>query len=144
MSDETLLIMSTIGVTLYSARGLTQSLVPVAESKPQPRYTVNGELRFLGASQLRKYESVITCTDQESPAFAGLWAGMTVVVDCVAELSYLTAGGSPERTVVPGSSRVVGLHTIYRPRIQFMVTDWDESLAEYQRDYQWRLMMREK
>jgi len=68
----TLLVMSTIGVPLYSARGLTQTLTPVSEAKPTPRRTINGELRWLGLTQMQKYESTISCTDQEAPAFVWL------------------------------------------------------------------------
>lgn len=143
MSDDTLLIMSTIGVPLYSARGLTQTLTAVAAAKPQPRYTVNGELRHVGMPQMQKYESIISCKDQQAPAFGGLWTGQIVLVNCVAELAYLTMGGSAERTVVPGTSRTEGDFTYYRPQIEFMVVDWDQSHDEYQHDYVWRLTLRE-
>lgn len=143
-TEMTLLVMTPIGVPLYSARGLTQTLTPVPEAKPTPRRTVNGEARFPGSSQMRKYDSVITCTDQNAPPFGGLWPGDIVTVDCVVELSYKTAGGSPERTVVSGSSREVGDFTIYRPRIEFMAVDFDQGKAEYPADYQWRLTLTER
>lgn len=143
-NNWTLLVMSTIGVPLYSARGLTQTLTPVAEAKPTPRRTINGELRWLGLTQMQKYDSTITCTDQQAPAFDGVWPGMAVLVDCVQELGYLTAGGSPGRTVVPGSDlREVGDFTYYRPQIAFMVIDFNQSMEEYKSDYQWQLMLRE-
>lgn len=142
--SETLLIMSTIGVPLYSARGLTQTLTPVSAAKPEPRRTVNGELRWLGLTQMQKYDSLITCTDQEAPSFDGVWPGMAVLVNCVQELAYLTAGGSPGRTVVPGSTpRVSGGFTYYYPQIAFMVLDFEQGMDEYQHDYQWRLSLRE-
>lgn len=134
-----------MGVPLYSARGLKQTIVPVQESKPTPRYTINGDLRWLGLSQLRKYETVITCTDQNAPAFAGLWPGMIVTVDCVVEWSYATAGGSPERTVVSGSERVTDDgFTYYRPRLECMVTDFNLENEEYQHDYIWQLSLKER
>jgi hypothetical protein len=142
-NNYTLLVMNTIGVPLYSARGLTQSLTAVEESKPPPRRTVNGELVFLGLSQMRKYESTIQCRDQQAPAFGGLWPGMTVLVNCVCELAYATAGGIAERTVVPGSTYVVGDFTYYRPQISFMVVDFNQDTDEYPHDYQWQLSLRE-
>jgi hypothetical protein len=141
MSD-TLLIMSSIGVPLYSARGLSQTLSPVSEAKPTPRRTINGELRFLGISAMRKYASEITCTDQNAPALSGIWPGMTVVVDCITELAYATVGGSAERTVVSSRTTTDGF-TYYRPRITFMVTDVSEGMNEYQHDYQWKLSLLE-
>lgn len=141
--ENTLLIMTPVGVPLYSARGLTQTLTPVQEAKPAPMRTINGEARFIGGSQMRKYESIITCTDQNAPPFSGLWPGDVVVVQCVSELSYKT-GGSAERAAVSGSSRVVGGFTLYRPIIEFLVVNFDQAFQEYAAEYQWRLMLTEK
>lgn len=141
--EMTLLMMSVIGVPLYSARGLTQSLTLDASAKPTPRRTTNGQARFLGGSQMRKYVSTISCTDQNAPAFDGLWPGEHIVVDCVHELSY-PDGGSPGRTLVPGTSaRKVKNHWLYRPRIEFLVTDWQMDFVEYDVSYQWRLSLME-
>jgi hypothetical protein len=140
--EATLLIMTPIGVPLYSARGLTQTLTPCSDAKPTPRRTINGEMRFVGANQMRKYDSVITCTDQNAPPFSGLWPGDLVTVQCVAELSYKTDTGSPERTVV--SSRVVGGYTLYRPEIEFMVVDYNDSFQEYQAEHGWQLTLTER
>ncbi len=63
-------------------------------------------------------------------------------MDCVAELAYKTAGGSPERTVV--ASRVIGAFTYYRPRIEFLVVDFEQNFEEYGCQYQWRLTLSEK
>lgn len=141
---HTLLVMNSIGVPLYSARGLTQTLTPVAAAKPSPRRTINGELRWIGLNQMRKYESTITCTDQNAPAIEGFWPGMVVVVDCVYELSYLTERGEPERTPVTGTERETDDgFTYYRPQITFMVTDLSQSTAEYAHDYTWQLVLAE-
>lgn len=143
-ADEmTLLIISPIGVPLYAARGLTQTLTPVAEAKPPPQRTINGEARFLGGNQMRKYDSVITCTDHNAPPFSGLWPGDLVLVQCVCELSHLT-GTVAERSVVSGSSRTVGDFTLYRPTIEFLVVDFDQAIQEYAAEYQWRLSLTEK
>ena len=143
-NNFTLLVMTPIGVPLYSARGLTQTLTPVQEAKPAPQRTINGEARFLGGSQMRKYESTITCTDQNAPPFDGLWPGEEIVVECVCELSYKTSGGGPDRGAVTCSSRTVGDFTLYRPIMNFMVVDYNQSFAEYPHDYQWQLTLTEK
>lgn len=141
-NNYTLLIMTPIGVPLYSARGLTQTLTPVAEAKPTPVRTINGEVRFLGGSQMKKYDSTITCTDMNAPPFSGLWPGDLVMVQCVCELSYHTDTGVPERTVV--SSRTVGAFTLYRPEIEFMVVDFNDSYQEYQSLHGWQLTLTER
>lgn len=144
MSDDTILMMTPIGLPLYSARGLNQSLTPSPEAKPSPRRTINGELRWLGISAMRKYDSEITCTDQAAPALDNIWPGDTIVVDCLQELAYKTSGGSAQRTEVPGSSRTTADgYTYYRPRITFMVMDKSEANDEWKADYQWKISLRE-
>lgn len=137
---DTLLMMTPIGVPLYSARGLTQELSPVQEAKPQPRRTINGELRWLGISAMQKYASTITCKDVEAPALDGVWPGMVILVNCVQQLPYKTVGGSPQRTPVPGAStKVIGDYTYYYPQIEFMIVDFSQGMDEYAHDYQWKL-----
>ncbi|MDB5555434.1 MAG: hypothetical protein JWL86_5418 [Rhizobium sp.] len=119
--EGTLLVLSSMGIPLYSARGLTQTLTPIAASVNQRR-TINFVLDDLSQAQSRKYASKISCTDMASPAFDGVWPGQAVTVDCVVELSYRTIGGSPSRTVVSGSSRTVGSFTLYRPRLEMMLS----------------------
>lgn len=144
-AEMTLLIMTPIGVPLYTARGLTQTLTPTEYAKPTPVRTINGEARFLGASQMRKYDSIITCTDQNAPPFSGLWPGDEIVVECVCELSHADVTGAvPERIVVTDSERVVGGFVLYRPIITFLVVDFEQSFNEYPHDYAWQLTLTEK
>jgi hypothetical protein len=140
----TLLVMNTIGVPLYSARGLTQTLTPVSEAKPQPRRTINGELRWLGLTQMRKYESTISCTDQQAPALDGIWPGQAVLINCVCELSTRVGDGF-DRTVVPGTTprTTEDGFVYYYPQIAFMVVDHNTSMDEYAHQYQWQLSLRE-
>ena len=93
--------------------------------------------------QFRKYRSIITCTDFQAPAFDGARQGMIVQVDCAKELAYLTATGSPTRSVVPGSSRTEGSLTYYRPSLTMMVISFQRSFAEWESSYQWSLELQE-
>lgn len=143
MANETVLVISGAGIPPYAARGLTQTLEPVAASVV-PRRTVNGTLVNLAPSQFRKYRSIISCRDTLPPAVDGVWPGATITVDCVSELSYLTSGGSPGRTVVPGSSRTEGDHTFYRPRLTMMVVaPWQAVTNEYGALVEWQLPLEE-
>ena len=139
----TLLVISGPGMPTYAARGLTQTLDPIGAAGAIAR-TVNGGLIDLSPPQMRKYKSTISCTDTEAPALDGVWPGMPVTVDCVSELGYLTAGGTPQRTVVSGSSRTAGLWTWYRPRLDMMVMSYSTSTDEYGAQVGWSLELEEQ
>lgn len=138
---DTLLVITGL-ITPFSARGLRQSLQPISQAGSLRR-TVNGLLVDLSVSALRKYASTISCNDQRVPALNGVWPGLEVTVDCVAELAYLTSGGSAERTVVPGSSRVEGSYTFYRPRLTMRVVSYQTNTDEYGADIGWTLDLEE-
>jgi hypothetical protein len=139
-AESTLLVLSTNGVPLYSARGLDQTLDPI-KAVAAPRRTINGVLVSQAVDKFLKYETVISCGDVEAPALDGVFQGMSLTVDCVAELVYRTAGGTPSRAVV--ASRVVGAFTIYRPRLDMMVTAVQQSINEYGRIVKWSLTAEE-
>lgn len=141
-TDTTVLTISGVGVTPYSARGLVQSLEPIGAAV-QMRRTVNGELRDISMAQFRKYRSTISGSDQQPPAVGGLWPGQLVTVGCIAELAYQTATGSPERPAVPGSSRVEGDFTFFRPSLQMRVTAFSMSADEWRAGVQWSLSLEE-
>lgn len=126
----------------YSTRALTQSLKPISAATVQRR-TVNGTLVDVAATQFRKYASTISCADQLPPALDGVYPGMQITIDCVSELSYVTDGGSPARTVVPGSSRVEGLFTFYRPRITFMIVEFEKQTDEWGATVTWSIELEE-
>lgn len=138
----TLLVITSMGVPPYSARGLTQTLAPI-DASVSARRTINGTLRDLSQSQFRKFKSTISCNDQQAPAFEGFWPGMQVDVDCVAELSYLTDTRTPERTPVAGSERVDGDFTFYRPHLTMMITGFSTSTDEYGAQVGWQLELEE-
>lgn len=138
----TLLEITGIDVPPYASRGLTQTLEPIEQAK-QTRRTVNGSLKDISAIQFQKYKSTISCTDQQSPGLDGIWPGVSVTVKCVAELSYKTAGGTPERNIVSGSSRVEGDYTFYRPELIMRVTSYTMQTDEYGADIGWQLDLEE-
>ncbi len=142
--DTTLLEItgSNIDVTPFSARGLSQQLSPLEQMSNQRR-TINGTLIDLAASQFQKYISSISGNDQQSPAFDGNWPGKIVTVDCIVELAYPTSGGSPAKPVVPGSSRVEGDFTFYRPRLTMIIASYQTTLDEWGAIVGWQLDLEE-
>jgi hypothetical protein len=133
------------GVNPYSARGLRGTLSPIdaARGNAHLARTVNGTLIDISATQMRKYRLEVTGNDQAPPALDGLWVGMAVTVSCHVELAYLTAGGSPERTPVSGSSRVEGAFTYYRPQFSMMVVEHQIEREEWESVYNWTLSLEE-
>jgi hypothetical protein len=133
------------GVNPYSARGLTGTLTPIdaANGSSLVARTVNGTLIDISAPQMRKYKLEISGTDQAPPALDGVWVGMVVTVNSFVELAYLTAGGTPERTPVSGSSRVEGAFTYYRPQFTMMVVEHQQGFEEWAANSPWSLVLEE-
>jgi hypothetical protein len=133
------------GVAPYSARGLTGTLTPIdaANGSSLVARTVNGGLVDISAPQMRKYKLEVSGTDQESPALDGVWVGMVVTVNSFVELAYLTAGGSPERTPVSGSSRTEGAYTFYMPTFSMMVVEKQQGFEEWNAHSPWQITLEE-
>lgn len=141
-ATNTLLVLYDMGQPLYAARGLTQTLTPIAAAKNISR-SINGRSMDLSYSQFQLYSSEITCTDFETMSLDGVWPGKIITVDCTCELSYLTSTDGPSRNVVDDSERVDGEFTYYRPRLEMIITDFDEQFAEWEAEYSWKLSLEE-
>ena len=133
------LVIAGIGIPDAADRGVTQTLQPIGASQHMAR-TVNAELIDLSAPEFRKFASQIRCRDQNPPALSGVWPGVTVTVDCIAEM---TAGpGHPaERPIV--SSRVEGDWTIYKPRLVMKVVKFDLDCDKWGAAIGWTLDLEE-
>jgi hypothetical protein len=134
---ETLLGISGIGIAPFSARGVHETLRPIAATQKVAR-TVNGGLVDISAPQMRKYGLGIQCEDCNSPALDSIWPGMQLTIDCVSELAFPT-GGSPGRTEVAGSERIEGDYTFYRPQLVILVTNFQMETDEYGAKVGWSL-----
>ena len=136
------LSLSGFGVPPYSARGASQTLEPIGQAQ-QLRRTINASLIDVSRPEFRKYGSTISCSDQQPPAVDGVWPGQIVTVDCIAELSYKTSGGSPARTVVSGSSRTEGDFTFYRPRLTMRILNLSQETDEFGAVVSWSMQLEE-
>jgi hypothetical protein len=140
---DTLLNISGMGVLLYQARGLTQSLEVIDAAHSQGR-DLDGALRDLSGSQFRKYFSRITCTDSTAPPLDNVFPGLTVQVECACELCYLTGNpGSPARSAVPGTARIMGNYSFYRPVLTMIVRDVQLQSAEWEANVRWKIDLEE-
>lgn len=140
---DTVLELTGMGIAPYSTRGATQTLEPIGAASAGIYRDVNGGLHNVGSGSFQKYRSTIQCQDQRPAILDGVWPGKAVTVKCIQELSYVTAGGSPARTVVSGSSRTEGDLTYYRPQLSMMVTGFSVQTDEYGADVSWRLDLEE-
>ena len=140
--DDTLLVLSGVGVPSYSARGLTQSLEPI-DAAAQLRRSINGALLDLTYAPFRKYKSTISCADLNPPSVDGIWPGHVVEVECVAELSYPESGGMPARTAVSGSERTQNGYVFYRPILDMMVVGFSAETDEYGAIVSWQMQLEE-
>lgn len=138
----TVLKMEGIGVPPYSARGLKQTLAPIDQASALMR-TVNGSLLDISFPGFRKYKSTITGDDQRPPNFDGKWPGLSVTVDCIAELSYSPFSESRQRVAVPGSEHTEGDHTVYRPRLEMKIISFNIDEDEYGAQISWSLDLEE-
>ena len=141
---DTLLTISGLGGFEFQARGLTQTLAVIEQSKQQAR-DINANLIDISNPAFRKCASKITCTDVNAPPLDALqWPGMTVVVGCAISLVYANGNpGSPFKPEVSGSSFIDGNFTFYRPMLTMMVRDLKQSFDEWQANNGWELDLEE-
>jgi hypothetical protein len=138
---QTLLQISVMGVPLYSARNLSQTLEPI-NALNNLRRSINGVLIDVNNPQFYKYKSKITCTDVRTPSIDGIWPGLTVTVDCVAYLCY-PAGGTAQRLMISGSQYTEGSFVFYRPRLTMLVTSSTMQVDEWAGTVPWELDLEE-
>lgn len=141
--EWTVLRLSGIGIVPYSTRKAKQTLDPIKQSQTGIYRDVNGVLRSVAATQFQKYSSSISCTDHRPFANDGVWPGKLVTVSCIVQLSYLTAGGSPARAVVAGSSFTEGAWTFYRPELDMRVLSFSVDVDEYDAEVSWSMELEE-
>jgi len=129
----------------FSTRNATQTLEPIVGtgsgssiSGTLARRSINAKMIDLTNPVFRKYATQITCKDTQAPALDGGWLGATVQIECAAELNYLT-GGTPQRPVVPGSSREEEHFTFYRPILVAVITLVKHAFIEWEGEYSWTL-----
>lgn len=139
--QDTLLVLSGMGVPRYSARGVTQTLEPIEQAAHLER-SINGQMIDFSYEPFRKYKTQITGSDQRPPACSGLWPGKLITVDCVVELSAVESL-PPERTPVEDSVYTEEGFTFYRPRLTMIVMSFSVDADEWSAGIGWNLVAEE-
>lgn len=143
MANETVLTIDTFGVPPFSARGLTQTLEPIAAAAVMRR-DINGNLRNVADPVMRKYKSKISGSDIEPPALDGIMPGALLRVGCVSTLQF-PIGGAADRDVVPDSiveDEETGF-AYYRPYIDFVLMNYSIQRDEYEDKVTWSVDLEE-
>jgi hypothetical protein len=119
---ETNLILGVAGLPPESARNCQQELSPIPNG--EFKKSINGTPLFLETSERRRYKSVISCKDVNSPLIDGIWVGSQITVGCIQNLWQAIPSGELEieliRPAVEGSICVV--NELGDP-IKFQLTD---------------------
>src|SRR3954466_15693918 len=141
-TDSTLLALDVMALSAYASRGLTQTIEPIDQGGDLRR-TVNGELVNFGDAVFHKYRTTVSGKDQRPPSIDGIWPGQELTLHCVAELSFLSSGGTAQRYAVADSMREEGDLTFYRPTFDVMVTAITTSFDEFSADWSWSITFEE-
>lgn len=167
MTTETVLVLGDVAIPLGAGRAITQTLEPIDNG--DLRRTVNGTLKDLTREENRKFASTISTSDWSSPAFEGLWKGMTLTVQCITEMRQNVFPVSEDITLVRPAveGTVYGVtedgvrlapaletptyaefddpvrYVVFRPELEFMVTSISRSRDEYAVEESWQIGLEE-
>jgi hypothetical protein len=89
--SETNLILGLAGLPPESARNCQQELSPIPNG--EFKKSINGDLLFLETTERRRYKSVISCRDRNSPIIDGIWIGSQITVGCIQNMWQSIAPG---------------------------------------------------
>ncbi len=129
MSAETNLILDISGFPPESARNCTQELKPV--SNGEFKRSVNGELMFLETTERRKYYSIISCTDVNTPIIDRLWVGSQLNIGCIQNLWQVIFPKEKKITLIrPAVAGSVSAVNNFGEQIPFKLIDNDVELYQ--------------
>jgi hypothetical protein len=141
-TDSTLLALDVMALSAYASRKMSQTIEPIDQAADLRR-TVNGELVNFGDDVFQKYRTTVSGADHRPPSIDGIWPGVEITLHCVAELSFLTSGGTAQRYAVAESMREEGDLTFYRPVLDVMVTAFTTSFDEWSAEWSWSITFEE-
>ena len=120
--SETNLILGISGLPPESARNCVQELSPIANG--EFKKSVNGELMFIETSERRKYKSVISCSDVNTPIIDKLWIGSQINVGCIQNLwQVIFPGETKIKLIRPAVARSVSALNNFGEKIPFKLED---------------------
>lgn len=125
--NETNLILGIAGLPPESARNCVQELSPIPNG--QFKKSINGDLLFLETNERKRYKSVISCKDVNSPLVDGIWVGSQITVGCIQNLwQSIEVGEIKIRLVRPAVAGSVCAVNNFGEPIKFKLVDNDIEL----------------
>ncbi|MDR3156263.1 MAG: hypothetical protein LBT90_04175 [Holosporaceae bacterium] len=122
---ESDLILGVSGLPPESARNCRQELFPM--SSGEFRKSINGNLMFLESSKRKRYGSIISCKDINSPVVDKIWVGSQIMVGCIQNLwQCIEAGGSSLKLIRPPVDKSVSVVDNFGNHVGFEISDGDE------------------
>ncbi|MDR0753607.1 MAG: hypothetical protein LBE95_02990 [Holosporaceae bacterium] len=126
---ETNLILGVAGLPPESARNCVQELSPIING--EFRKSINGNLLFLETNERKRYRSVISCKDTNSPIIEGIWVGSQLSVGCIQNLwQIINPGELKLRLIRPAVDGSVCAVNSLGDAIQFRLTDNEVELSK--------------
>ncbi|MDR3187462.1 MAG: hypothetical protein LBT63_03490 [Holosporaceae bacterium] len=166
---ESSLILGIAGLPPESARNCVQELFPIPSG--EFKKSINGDLLFLETTERKRYKSIITCRDVNSPLVDRIWIGSQITLGCIQNLWQSIHPGSVEvqliRPAVEGSICVVNnfgdpikfstsdnqvklyksyedvIFVCFRPWLTMCVTDFSLETDEWKMQCGWKLVLEE-
>ena len=127
--SETNLILGIAGLPPESARNCIQELSPIPNG--EFKKSVNGNLMFLETTERRKYRSVISCCDVNTPIIDKLWIGSQINVGCIQNLwQAILPGETQIKLIRPAVAGSVNTVNNFGEPIPFHLLDNDLRLYE--------------
>jgi len=135
--SETNLILGLTGLPPQSARNCVQELSPIANGEFEN--TLDGRSIFVETCNRRRYRSIITCNDANSPLADGIWIGSQLLVGCIQNLWQAIEPGETEiKLIRPAVSSSILAINNFGEHIKFR--EMDNSVKLY-RPYNERIFV---
>jgi hypothetical protein len=127
--SETNLILGVAGLPPESARNCQQELYPIPNGEFHK--SINGNLLYLESNERKRYRSVISCKDINSPLIDGIWVGTQLTVGCIQHLwQAINHGEHTVRLIRPPVEESVSVVNSCGKAIRFELEGDEVNLLE--------------
>jgi hypothetical protein len=122
---ESDLILGVAGLPPESARNCRQELFPIANG--EFKKSINGNLMFLESNKRKRYGSVISCKDINSPVIDKIWVGSQTMVGCIQNFwQSIEMNCSSVKLIRPPVDKSVSVVDNFGEHIDFDLTEENE------------------